>query len=124
MTGEGKQSEMAAALEQISLKGDNAFSYKIAAAHCFPDGFPTSSWFETHLRNKAFVDAAMLLTPAEWYASSIIQDRWKPELWFVSLRKPGGYNASAKKNGLAHAYLSAAVAAHDIEAGRSSNEPS
>lgn len=99
-------------------------AYKIAASHCYPEGFLASSLFETYLRNKAFVDAAMLLAPVEWYASSIIQDRWKPELWFVSLRKPGGYNASAKKNGLAHAYLSAAVAAHDIEAGRSTNEHS
>lgn len=70
------------------------------------------------LRYLIDTDDARTLQPKGWHASTIIQDRWEPHLWFVMLRKSGSGEASAKCNSLAKAWTAAALKAQAFEANR------
>lgn len=61
-------------------------------------------------------DDARKLQPEGWHASTIIQDRWEPEFWYVALRQPGRDNAAdCKANSLAKAWAAAALKAQAFE---------
>lgn len=63
-------------------------------------------------------DHARQLQPKGWHASTIMQDRWNPALWFVCLRKAGiDGAASCKTNTLAKAWVVAALRAQAMEIG-------
>lgn len=64
-------------------------------------------------------DHARKLQPEGWHAGTIIQDRWKPEFWYVGLRKPGSDAlANAKCDSLAKAWTAAALKAQAFEANK------
>ncbi len=118
MSDHGDISQLRQQLERGLLDTFDRVTFWKAWSYCFRDRQGDIATFRSKVLAESYLEAAMLLVPDQWYASSIIQDRWKPQQWFVALRKPGGFCATTKKNGLTLAYLTAALLAADVEAGR------